>query len=82
MNARAYCHNVEEDPPGNMDYRDDLKMHIRKCVENLAYRSYEEFTDSVKSVHGLQAKYSSLTGKPSRKWLLVKDLTTWFYICI
>lgn len=52
MNVRVYCYNVEEDLFGNMDYRDDLKMYIRKCVENLVYRFYEEFIDFVKFVYG------------------------------
>lgn len=82
MNPGTHCCKVEEDQLGNTDCCDDLKMHICKFVENLAYRFDKGFTDPMRSIHGLQAEHSCLTGRPSRIWLLVKDLTTWFYICI
>lgn len=65
-----------------MDHFDNLEKHICKCVENVADRFYNGFTDVTKSIRGLQAKYTCLIERISRKseglWLLVKELTTWF----
>lgn len=72
MNSGTHCCKVEEDQLGNMDSFDDLKMHTCKCVKNLAYTFYKGFT----------IPRGPFMDSKLRIWLLVKDLKTWFYICI